>query len=105
MSELKWIRPSERKPGSRGRVLAAVKFHLSGKVLPITAKYVWRHTEEAVLDSDHYEYDDEEDVYWTPEGWYETIDNWGDFSAAAVTEGDVIAWAEVDIPVSLVLGD
>jgi len=105
MSELKWIRASEIKPGSQRRVLAVVKSHHSGSLYPITAKYVWRRTDEADPDSDYFEYDKEYDLYWTPEGWYETVDNWGDFSSVAVTEGDVIAWAEVDIPVLRILGD
>lgn len=50
----------------------------------IKAKYVKRFTEESSIESENYEYSEEKDEYFTPEGWYEIIDNWDEFSHVSI---------------------
>jgi hypothetical protein len=37
------------------------------------------------------DYDEDEDEYYWPEGWYELIDNWEDYSAVRI-HYDVTHW-------------
>ena len=48
----------------------------------IIGKYVAKFTEEST--EEFAEYSEEKDEYYTPEGWYEVIDNWDDYSHVAV---------------------
>lgn len=44
----------------------------------IKAKYINKFTEES--HEDFADYSEEKDEYYTPEGWYEDIDNWDEYS-------------------------
>lgn len=48
----------------------------------IKAKYVAKFTEEST--EEYSEYSEEKDEYFAPEGWYEMIDNWDDYSHVAI---------------------
>lgn len=52
----------------------------------VKACWVPKYTEES--SEDHAEYCEEKDNYYSPEGWYELIDNWGDYSSVAICEGE-----------------
>lgn len=56
----------------------------------VPAKYCSDDTDFA--DYDFTEYNDEDDKFYWPEGWYEAIENWDDFGWVKVNEGDVIYW-------------
>lgn len=59
----------------------------------IRATYVQKFTQESEdIDDFGAQYDEETDTYYDCEGWYEMIDNWGDYSSVAVTEGAVTHW-------------
>jgi hypothetical protein len=58
----------------------------------IRAHWIPAKTIEADMDDECSEYDEETDTDWTPEGWYEKIDNLGEYSAVAVCEGEVTYW-------------
>lgn len=55
----------------------------NGKHRIVRGFWVIRFTEEA-YNNDHCEYNEELDNYFTPEGWYESIDNWDDYSHVAI---------------------
>lgn len=56
-----------------------------GKGRIIKAKYVAKFTEESSGMNDEFgEYSEEADEYYTPEGWYEMIDNWDEYSHVAI---------------------
>ncbi len=87
-----WISVAERMPDSGVTVLACYT-NEAGKARRIRASWVAAKSCEASIDySECAEYDEETDTYYDPEGWYEQIDNWGDYSAVAVCEGDVTHW-------------
>lgn len=60
----------------------------AGKGRTIKAIFIPRYTEEASGDGDEdcSEYCEERDNYYCLEGWYEQIDNWGDFAQVFVHE-------------------
>ena len=88
-----WISVTDALPKSGVTVLACYRNRL-GKLRRIrahwsAAKTVEVYSEDWDLCS---EYDEATDTYYVTEGWYECIDNWGDYSAVAVSEGEVTHW-------------
>jgi hypothetical protein len=76
-----WISVNETMP--EGFCLAYYKNDLNnGRT--VKAKYTTKFTEEANGDDDWTEYNEADDNYYYPEGWYECIDNWGDFSFVTI---------------------
>jgi hypothetical protein len=86
-----WTAVSEALPQPGVTVLACYR-NRNDKLRRIRAVWVPAKFEEASPDQDYAEYDDASDTYYSPQGWYEQIDNWPDYSAVAVCEGDVTHW-------------
>jgi hypothetical protein len=88
-----WVSVTDALPKSGVTVLACYRNRL-GKLRRIRAHWIAAKTAEA--NSEDWdqcsEYDEATDTYYVTEGWYECIDNWGDYSAVAVSEGDVTHW-------------
>ena len=88
-----WTPVAEALPKSGVKVLACYRNRL-GNLRRIRAMWTAAKTEEA--DSDDAEacseYDEATDTHYVTEGWYECIDNWGEYSSVAVTEGEVTHW-------------
>ena len=88
-----WISVTDALPKSGVTVLACYRNRL-GKLRRIRAYWIAAKTVEANTDDwdQCSEYDEATDTYYVTEGWYECIDNWGDYSAVAVSEGEVTHW-------------
>lgn len=86
-----WVACAERMPASGVTVLACYT-NRAGNVRRIRAEWVAAKTIESDADSEISEYDEATDCYYDPEGWYEKIDNWGDYSRVAVVEGEITHW-------------
>jgi len=86
-----WIPVADAMPVSGLIVLACYKNSL-GKLRRIRAHWIAAKTEEASGECEFGEYDEEADTYWNPEGWYECIDNWDEYSSVAVHEGEITHW-------------
>lgn len=89
-----WIRVSEHLPDTGKKVIASFT-NSHGKRRTICAHYIARWTTPSDNFSDHelnHEYHEEKDEYFLCEGWYENIENWGDFSSVSVSEGDISHW-------------
>ena len=88
-----WISVADALPNSGVTVLACYRNRL-GKLRRIRAYWISAKTVEAnPEDWDQCsEYDEATDTYYVTEGWFECIDNWGDYSAVAVSEGEVTHW-------------
>lgn len=86
-----WVPVSTAMPKSGVTVLACYKNRL-GNVRRIRAQWTAAKTDEASGDWDFGEYDEAADCYWTPEGWYECIDNWDEYSSVTVHEGEITHW-------------
>lgn len=47
-------------------------------------RFIERYTEES--SEEHAEYSEEDDNYFTPEGWYENQFNWGDYASIFISD-------------------
>lgn len=86
-----WVSVKNAMPQPGVTVLAYYK-NRNGFERRIRAEWTAAKTEEANAEYDWGEYDEATDSYWTPEGWYECIDNWDEFSAFMVSEGEITHW-------------
>jgi hypothetical protein len=82
-----WISVKESIP--EGVALVAYQKEQAG-TLVCKACYFKKHEQET-SDDDNFDYNDEDDVYYIPEGWYECIDNWEDYSSVSI-QGIVTHW-------------
>ena len=85
---------SERLPEPSVKVLAHY-FNALGNGRTICAIWVpvKSRSDEGDLDADDFlEYDEENDKYYWPEGWYEAIENWEELGWAKVYEGEITHW-------------
>ena len=96
--QLTWRYVSEELPEESHIVLASYT-NACGKRRHVRAEYVPRFTQEFFDCDDYnegsYEYREEEDTYYLKEGWYELIDNWGDFTSVLIVEGVVDKWLPI----------
>ena len=93
---MEWIKVSEKLPKHGLTVLATYK-NSYDKNRIIIAVHLDRFREESTYDDCDDEYSEELDNYFLKEGWYEQIDNWGDFSFVTVCEGIVSHWMPLPV--------
>lgn len=89
-----WVPVTERLPNC-GQAVLAYYLNRQGMGRRIRAEYVTRWTVEAEFDdpdTECVEYSEQADAYYVTEGWYELIDNWGEYSSVSVTEGIITHW-------------
>lgn len=86
-----WTSIKDAMPQSGATVLACYR-NSHGNLRRIRAKWTSAKTVESNSEFEWGDYDEATDAYWTPEGWYECIDNWDEFSSIAVGEGEVTHW-------------
>ncbi len=93
-----WIPVADRMPMSGAVVLVAYK-NERGLWRRIRAQWIAAKSKESNIDSEIGEYDEATDAYYDPEGWYERINNWDDYSAVVVYEGTPTHWMPLpDLP-------
>ena len=89
---------TDTMPDSGVTVLACYRNSL-GDSRTVRAEWVGKHRRAARdledLDDSDTDYDELTDEYYWPEGWYEKIDNWGDFSSVRIVEGTVTHWVDL----------
>lgn len=90
----KWIKVEDEMPPSGKEVLVVYKTDY-GHTIMVVGWHLERWAEESTLDDEWNEYNPEVDEYFLKEGWYEQIENWGDWSSVAVVEGIVTHWMEL----------
>jgi hypothetical protein len=94
-----WIACAERMPASGQKVLAGYR-NRNGMHRTIMAEWIAAKSKEG--DEEHGDldliYDDAADCYYWPEGWYEVMDNWPEYSHLVVSEGDVTYWMPLPAP-------
>ena len=87
----RWVPVAERMPDSVQTVLACYR-NSHGNWRRIRAEWIADKTQESGSESDIGQYDEATDTHYNPEGWYEKIDNWDDYTAVAVHQGEVTHW-------------
>jgi hypothetical protein len=95
-----WTAVADEMP-TPGVTVLAYYTNCVGSGRRIRAVWVPAKFEEADPEQDNVEYDEEKDCYFTPEGWYEQIDNWDDYTACAVHEGKISHWMPLPPPPQL----
>ena len=75
-------KPIETAP--KGRDILVHYKNCFDKSRIVIARYIEKYTEES--DNDYAEYSEEHDNYFTPEGWYEQIENWDEYSGLLITD-------------------
>jgi hypothetical protein len=90
-----WTLAADQLPKT-GQAVLAYYLNSHGMSRRIRAMHVKRFTVEAEEFADPEtqccEYSEQDDCYYTTEGWYELIDNWPDYSSCAVIEGVITHW-------------
>ena len=90
-----WISVDDRMPNT-SRHVEATYINKRSKRRRIIAFYAKQFEIGAGPTDDlELEYSEEKDEYFWPEGWYENIDNWEDYTAIKVNEGTVDYWREL----------
>ena len=85
-----WISVKERLPKVDKPVLISAKNNYYKYVC--VGKWVEKYSvEDEGEEFDFADYNEENDTYYYPEGWYECIYNWGDYSDVFISD-EVIAW-------------
>ena len=95
----KWTPVSEGKPKSGKHVLVTCEFGAGKYVCDAmwADKFSVECSIEPDIDPDYEDYDEEADTFYFPEGWWEIIKNWGDYSYVAICD-HVTAWMPLPEP-------
>ncbi|WP_296125457.1 hypothetical protein [Pseudomonas sp. Ga0074129] len=93
-----WNLAADELPAN-GKPVLAYYLNSHGMGRRIRAMHVKRFTVEAEEfadpDTQCCEYSEQDDCYYTTEGWYELIDNWPDYASCAVIEGVITHWTDM----------
>lgn len=93
-----WVSVEDEKPESGKHVLLCCEIRPSGKRYVCDGYYAKAKSTTSGYSNDwDCEYDEETDEYYLPEGYYEIIKNWGDYSSIAV-EDFVTHWKPLPEP-------
>lgn len=88
----KWVSIKDRLPESGEHVLVCCETRHSKGRYVCDAFYTAHKTKTCSWDDDiDSVYDDDTDEYYMPEGWWEVIKNWDDYSCVAI-EDFVLYW-------------
>ena len=93
MSE--WISVKDKMPES-GRNVLAYYVNEYGKYRIVKAFYADRFSIEHD-DDEYFDYNEEEDRYYLPQGWHESIDNFDEYSSVKI-RSDVTKWMQLPEP-------
>ena len=93
-----WSEASTIIPDSGAKVLAFYR-NGQGKCRVIVGMYVGRFEVERESYGEDYnsEYNESDDTFYIPAGWYECIENWDDYSSVAV-QHEVTHWRPLPEP-------
>lgn len=87
-----WISVKDRMPTQY--VLLSVRLTDSGKHVIRRGCYIKKFDEET-YDEDHFDYNEADETNYVPEGWYELIANWDNYTSVFINEGVVTHWMEL----------
>lgn len=93
-----WISVDDKLPRKNQAVLAAQNTNEHNTI--ITANYICQHQKELNMSFDEVdsEYDKENDIFYWKQGWYETVNNWDDYTALTLMRGEVTHWQPLPKP-------
>ena len=89
-----WISVEDRLPDKKCLAYYANEL---GNARTVCAKYTKKYSEEAGTDDEWIDYCEADDTYYYPEGWYEMIDNWDDYTFVTINH-QVTHWMPLPSP-------
>lgn len=93
-----WISVKDEMPENNKSVLIRQKTGYKDNSVTVVGKYVGKFTVECGdCDNEFNDYCEEKDEYFTPEGWYENLWNWSDYSGIRINE-EVTHWMPLPQP-------
>lgn len=94
----KWISVEEKMPDSGVQVLVACRVKYGGRRYVCDAFYAAPKSISCGYNDDiDAVYDEETDEYYFPEGWWEVVKNWDDYSCVAIYD-TVTHWMPLPEP-------
>ena len=91
-----WISVEDRLPDSK--VIASYK-NRQGKPRTIMAEYYKKYSVESTMEDGVVdEYNEDNDTYYVVSGWYESIENWEDWSSISIEEIKITHWMPLPEP-------
>ncbi len=87
-----WTKTTDTMPKTSRAVLVVCETSYGSRRIINRAMWVAAKTEESSPESEIGVYDEETDTYYDPEGWYELISHWADFSAIGMSGVTVTHW-------------
>jgi len=100
--KVEWINIKDKMPSSGKRVLIVYKNSL-GKNRIVIGHHTEKFTDENYdMDGEFFEYDEKNDMYYVPKGWYESSYSHEEYYGYWLENQDVLFWAEVpESPLSI----
>jgi len=92
-----WIKVERSKPKQYALLAVLLK---NGDYVVRRGCHVAKFEEETSHE-DFYDYNEADDTYYIPEGWYEAISNWDEWAMVVISEGVVTHWMPLPSPPSL----
>jgi hypothetical protein len=84
-----WISVEDSRP--KQNALLAVLLKNSGKYAIRRGCYYEKYEEET-YNEDFFDHNEADDTDYVPEGWYEAIANWDEWTTVSINEGMVTHW-------------
>ena len=92
---MSWIKITDQMPPS-GKVVLLKQQREGYEPFPIIGQYAEKYSVESAGDDDESEYNDADDTYYCPEGFYEQQMNWDVYQWIAIDSYmPVIEWMEI----------
>lgn len=85
-----WVSVKERMPPDNKGVLLLQKTGYKDNRVVVVGRWMRGRTHETF--DDFSDYCEDTDMFYIPEGWYEDIQNWGDYESVHIPDGSVTHW-------------
>jgi len=96
---MNWIEITKKRPENGKNVLVFYKTG-TGRNIILMAAYYGKHELESHDDSfgDDVDYNEENDEYYAPEGWYEYAENHEEYGLIYMTGMEITHWMDKPLP-------
>lgn len=108
MNNQNWIPVSERLPEGNIKVLVTgreySKYLKKYRYVRFIARYISKYLIKVCDmwtecdDDDMQDHNESDDEYYAKDGWYESVENWNDYTDLYVSDYEVIAWQPLPEP-------
>lgn len=89
-----WTPVTESLPPTGKPVLVCYR-NSHGNLRRVRACWIAENTQIADDDSESSVYNEQDDMFYDPPGWYEQMDNWDEYSGIVIHEGTPSHWCDL----------